>query len=105
MRVIDSDGHFHEPFYLFDEYTEKEYWSKRPRVVKIQDHPIEEGRWLVEGWGEEPYLLPDTARDPMEYIQAGRFPEAANAKPDYFIESRFIKELEESGFIARLYGK
>lgn len=49
MRVIDSDGHFHEPHYLFDEYIEKEYWSKRPRVVKIQGHSMEEGRWVVEG--------------------------------------------------------
>lgn len=49
MRVIDSDGHFHEPHYLFDEFIDKEYWSKRPRVVKIQDHPLEEGRWIFEG--------------------------------------------------------
>ena len=49
MRVIDSDGHFHEPHYLFDEFIDKEYWSRRPRVVKIQDHALEEGRWLVDG--------------------------------------------------------
>lgn len=49
MRVVDSDGHFHEPHYLFEEYIEKEYWSKRPRVVKIQDHPLEEGRWIFDG--------------------------------------------------------
>lgn len=49
MRVIDSDGHFHEPHYLFEEYIEKEYWSKRPRVAKIQGHALEEGRWVVEG--------------------------------------------------------
>lgn len=49
MRVIDSDGHFHEPHYLFDEFMDKEYWSRRPRVVKIQDHALEEGRWLVDG--------------------------------------------------------
>ena len=40
MRVVDSDGHFHEPHYLFDEYIEKEYRSRRPRVVKIQDHSL-----------------------------------------------------------------
>lgn len=49
MRVIDSDGHFHEPHYLFDQYIEKDYWSKRPRIVKLQDHPLEDGRWVVEG--------------------------------------------------------
>ena len=30
-------------------------------------------------------------------------PEAANAKPDDFIDVRFVKELEESGLYARLY--
>jgi NitT/TauT family transport system substrate-binding protein len=30
-------------------------------------------------------------------------PEAANAKPDDFIDSRFVKELEDSGLYARLY--
>lgn len=49
MRVIDSDGHFHEPHYLFEEYIEKEYCSKRPGMVKIQGHGLEEGRWVVEG--------------------------------------------------------
>jgi len=30
-------------------------------------------------------------------------PEAANAKPDDFIDTRFVKELEDNGFYARLY--
>ena len=30
-------------------------------------------------------------------------PEAANAKPDDFIDVRFVKELEDSGLYARLY--
>lgn len=30
-------------------------------------------------------------------------PEAANAKPDDFIDTRFVKELEDSGLYARLY--
>jgi hypothetical protein len=29
--------------------------------------------------------------------------EAATAKPDDFIDARFVKELEDSGFYARLY--
>ena len=49
MPVIDSDGHFHEPHYLFDQYIEKEYFGKRPRVLAIRDHGLEEGRWVVEG--------------------------------------------------------
>ena len=34
---------------------------------------------------------------------AKTMPEAANAKPDDFIDTRFVKELEESGLYARLY--
>ena len=49
MTVIDSDGHFHEPHYLFDQYIDKEYFGKRPRVLAIRDHGLEEGRWVVEG--------------------------------------------------------
>jgi ABC-type nitrate/sulfonate/bicarbonate transport system substrate-binding protein len=30
-------------------------------------------------------------------------PEAANAKPEQFIDDRFVKELEDSGLFARLY--
>ncbi len=30
-------------------------------------------------------------------------PEAATAKPEDFIDARFVKELEDSGFYARLY--
>ena len=30
-------------------------------------------------------------------------PEAANAKPDDFIDARFVKELEGKGFYAKLY--
>ena len=41
MPVIDSDGHFHEPHYLFDRYIEKEYFGKRPRVLAIRDHALE----------------------------------------------------------------
>ncbi len=47
--VIDSDGHYHEPHYLFDEFIEKEYFSRRPRVLAIRDHGLEVGRWVVEG--------------------------------------------------------
>jgi hypothetical protein len=30
-------------------------------------------------------------------------PEAARAKPEEFIDERFVKELEDGGFFARLY--
>jgi predicted TIM-barrel fold metal-dependent hydrolase len=49
MQVIDSDGHLHEPFDLFERHIEKEFYSMRPRVVSLRDEPRDEGRWLVEG--------------------------------------------------------
>lgn len=47
--IIDSDGHIHAPFYLFEEYMEKEYFSRRPRIMDIRGHKTDAGRWLVEG--------------------------------------------------------
>jgi hypothetical protein len=38
----------------------------------------------------------------MNFMATGT-PEVAYAKPEDFIETRFIKELEDSGFYARLY--
>lgn len=49
MQVIDSDGHLHEPFDLFERYIEKEFYSMRPRVVDLRDEERDEGRWLIEG--------------------------------------------------------
>jgi predicted TIM-barrel fold metal-dependent hydrolase len=49
MQVIDSDGHLHEPFDLFERYVEKEFYSMRPRVVSVRDEQRDEGRWLIEG--------------------------------------------------------
>ena len=49
MQVIDSDGHLHEPFDLFERHIEKEFYSMRPRVVELRDEQRDEGRWLVEG--------------------------------------------------------
>jgi len=49
MQIIDSDGHLHEPFDLFERYMEKEFFPMRPRVVDLRDEPRDTGRWLVEG--------------------------------------------------------
>jgi len=49
MQVIDSDGHLHEPFDLFERHMEKEFSPMRPRIVDLRDEPRDTGRWLVEG--------------------------------------------------------
>jgi NitT/TauT family transport system substrate-binding protein len=40
-----------------------------------------------------------------DIISKSTAPEAKSAKAEEFIDPRFVKELEESGFIAKLYGK
>ena len=37
MQVIDSDGHLHEPFDLFERHMEKEFYPMRPRIVDLRD--------------------------------------------------------------------
>ena len=49
MLTIDSDGHLHEPFDLFDRYIEKEFHPLRPRVIDMPGEPRDQGRWVAEG--------------------------------------------------------
>ena len=49
MPTIDSDGHLHEPFDLFDRYIEKEFHALRPRVIDMPGEPRDQGRWVAEG--------------------------------------------------------
>ena len=49
MLTIDSDGHLHEPFDLFDRYIEKEFHALRPRVIDMPGEPRDQGRWVAEG--------------------------------------------------------
>ncbi|MBI3077622.1 MAG: amidohydrolase, partial [Deltaproteobacteria bacterium] len=46
---IDSDGHLHEPFDLFERYMEKEFYPLRPRIVDLRGDPRDQGRWIIEG--------------------------------------------------------
>ena len=49
------------------------YWARWVNK-HVEDAPrVKSGHHLEPGWGEDPYLLPATARDPMEYVQSGRF--------------------------------
>ena len=59
---------------------------------------------VVKSTPKVPYPNKNGIQTILTFLQKST-PEAANAKPDDFIETRFIKELEDSGFIARLYGK
>ena len=63
---------------------------------------------------EEPYLayrgvypkIPYTTEEQVRSILAvADHPKAAAADPKVFFDNRFIKELEDSGFIKELYGQ
>ena len=43
MLTIDSDGHLHEPFDLFDRYIEKEFQPLRPRVIDMPGEARDQG--------------------------------------------------------------
>ena len=49
MQVIDSDGHLHEPFDLFERHMEKEFYSMRPRIVDLRDEQRDTGVGLSRG--------------------------------------------------------
>lgn len=77
------------------------------KFMKLQDSDA-----LGETYGQ--YALRLLSRAPYGSIKgvdvilkdlAARNPKARSADPSSFVESRFIKELEDSGYIATLYGK
>jgi NitT/TauT family transport system substrate-binding protein len=57
---------------------------------------------VVKAAPKIPYPTKSGLQTLMKFM-AATTPEIANAKPEDFIETRFIKELEDSGFYARLY--
>ncbi|MSP38506.1 MAG: ABC transporter substrate-binding protein [Deltaproteobacteria bacterium] len=57
---------------------------------------------VLKGTPKIPYPSKAGIQTLLDFL-AKTSPEAANAKPDDFIDTRFVKELEDSGFYARLY--
>lgn len=53
---------------------------------------------------EDTYPTIEGLRNTLE-IQAGLDPKAAKAKPEDFVDLRFVDELKKSGFVEKLYGK
>jgi len=53
MQVIDSDGHLHEPFDLFERYIDKEFYSLRPRVVEETDENL---RSIIDQLGSKGFM-------------------------------------------------
>lgn len=72
---------------------------------------VEDRRVLEESWEWHTRYLPESPYAPLEGYRtilqdlAAKNPKAAQANANDFVEMRFVKELEDSGFIKSLYGK
>jgi len=56
----------------------------------------------VEAYERKPYITLPGVKQVLKDI-AARNPKAKQAKPEQFYESKYIRELDESGFIDNLY--
>jgi hypothetical protein len=56
----------------------------------------------VPGWERTLYAPPEALRADLESL-AEEVPAARGARPDQFVDNRFVEELERSGFFERLY--
>jgi ABC-type nitrate/sulfonate/bicarbonate transport system substrate-binding protein len=74
------------------------------KYLQGDDRSIEEAyrEVVVKAAPKIPYPTRNGLQTLMNFM-ATNTPEVAHAKPEDFIESRFVKELEDSGFYARLY--
>jgi hypothetical protein len=72
---------------------------------------VEDRRVLEESWEWHTRYLPESPYAPLEGYRtilqdlAAKNPKAAQATPNDYRERRFVKELEDSGFIKSLYKK
>src|SRR6185436_12928515 len=74
------------------------------KYLKGDDKAIEEAytEVVLKAAPKIPYPTKSGLQTLMKFM-AATTPEIANAKPEQFIDTRFIKELEDSGFYSRLY--
>ena len=74
------------------------------KYLKGDDKAVEEAyrEVVVKAAPKIPYPTKSGLQTLMNFMTATN-PEVANAKPEQFMETRFIKELEDSGFYSRLY--
>jgi ABC-type nitrate/sulfonate/bicarbonate transport system substrate-binding protein len=87
--------------------TDKEYSLRAlEQFTRNQDARVLSAVW--EEYGNKiiqrvPYPSPDGLQIILDEV-AARKPEARRLKPADLIDGRFVKELEESGFVKTLYG-
>ncbi len=96
-------------------YTEGIHYFKtrKEETLKILQKysKVEDRKVLEESWSWQARYTPDAPYPPLEGYQtilqdmAPTNPKAAQANAKDFIDTRFVKELEDSGFVKSLYKK
>jgi NitT/TauT family transport system substrate-binding protein len=96
-------------------YTEAIHFFKTRKedTIKIMSKysRLEERKTLEEAWDWHAKFIPEAPYAPVEGYQlilqdmAATNPKAAQANAKDLVDSRFVKELEDSGFIKNLYKK
>ena len=96
-------------------YTEAIYFYKTHKedVFKIMRKysRVDDRKFLEEAWDWHAKFMPEAPYAPIDGYQlvlqdiAEKNPKAATANVKDYIDSRFVKELEDSGFIKNLYRK
>ena len=76
------------------------------KYTKITDRDLLEKsyEYLKQFVLDIPYPSVKAIRDTLEVL-AAEIPKARGAKPEDFVDVSLLKEIEESGFVDRLYGK
>jgi NitT/TauT family transport system substrate-binding protein len=89
------------------------YKTRKEETIKIEEKysRLADRRALEEAWEwharyfpAAPYPSPDGYQTILQELAATN-PKAAQANPNDFVEPRFVRELEESGFVRSLYAR
>lgn len=87
------------------------YKTRKEETIKIMGKysRIEDRKVLEESWDWHARYLPESPYPPLEGYQtilkelSAKNPKAAQANVNDFVDVRFVKELEDSGFVKNLY--
>jgi ABC-type nitrate/sulfonate/bicarbonate transport system substrate-binding protein len=76
------------------------------RYTRSQNRAVLEGSWVAykDLLEEDTYPTLEGLKDTLE-VQASWDPKAARAKPEDFVDLRFINDLRKTGFVDQLYGR
>jgi NitT/TauT family transport system substrate-binding protein len=74
------------------------------KYTKTEDPQVVEKTYNlgVARWERVPYAPPDALRSDLEML-AEEVPAARDARPEQFVDNRFIEELDRGGFFQRIY--